>query len=55
MREFGGTANDAYILIRVFDLEEGKNPGLKFFHDPWSLYVGGVLNFKSDEGYKVYQ
>lgn len=55
MREFNGTADNAYILIRVFDLDEGKNAGVKFFRDPWSLYTDGVLDFRSDEGYKVYQ
>lgn len=55
MREFDGTADNAYILLRVFNLDEGRDPGLKFFHDPWSLYMDGVLKFRSDEGYKVYQ
>lgn len=55
MREFNGTADNAYILIRVFDLDEGRNAGVKFFRDPWSLYTDGVLDFRSDEGYKVYQ
>ncbi|KAK3385925.1 hypothetical protein B0H63DRAFT_560413 [Podospora didyma] len=54
MREFDGTADNAYILLRVFDLDDGRNAGVKFFRDPWSLYMGGVLNFRSDEGYKVY-
>ena len=54
MREFDGTANNAYILLRVFDLDEGRNTGVKFFCDPWSLYMDGVLDFRSDEGYKVY-
>ncbi|KAK7728665.1 hypothetical protein SLS63_006526 [Diaporthe eres] len=55
MREFNGTADNAYILIRVFDLDEGRNAGIKFFRDPWSLYTDGILDFRSDEGYKVYQ
>lgn len=55
MREFNGTADNAYILLRVFDLDDGRNAGVKFFRDPWSLYIDGVLNFRSDEGYKVYQ
>ena len=55
MREFDRSANDAYILLRVFDLDVERNPGVKFFCNPWSLYMEGVLNFKSDEGYKVYQ
>lgn len=55
MREFNGTADNAYILLRVFDLDDGRNPGVKFFRDPWNLYIDGVFNFRSDEGYKVYQ
>lgn len=55
MREFNGTADNAYILLRVYDLDDGKTPGVKFFRDPWSLYIEGTLRFRSDEGYKVYQ
>ncbi|GAB1311860.1 hypothetical protein MFIFM68171_02070 [Madurella fahalii] len=54
MREFDGSADNAYILLRVFDLDDGRNTGVKFFRDPWSLYMDGVLDFRSDEGYKVY-
>ncbi|KAG8157080.1 hypothetical protein KVR01_013070 [Diaporthe batatas] len=55
MREFHGTAKDAYILLRVFNVEDSKNVGIKFFDDPWSLYMDNVLKFRSDQGYKVYQ
>lgn len=55
MREFNGTAENAYVLLRVYDLHDGRSPGVKFFRDPWSLYIGGILNFRSDEGYEVYQ
>lgn len=55
MREFNGTADNAYILLRVFDLDDRRNAGVKFFRDPWSLYIDGLLDFRSDEGYKVYQ
>ncbi|RYP69608.1 hypothetical protein DL770_008214 [Monosporascus sp. CRB-9-2] len=54
MREFDGDPNNTYVLLRVFNLEEGNNPGIKFFRDPWSLYMGGILNFRSEAGYKVY-
>jgi len=54
MREFDGTAKDAYILLRVFNLDDGRDTAAKFFRDPWTLYMDGVLNFRSDEGYKVY-
>lgn len=55
MRDFHGTADNAYILLRVFDLDDGRNIGIKFFDDPWSLYMDDVLKFRSDQGYKVYQ
>lgn len=55
MREFNGTAENAYILLRVYDLDDRRNPGIKFFRDPWSLYIDGILKFRSDEGYEVYQ
>lgn len=55
MRKFHGTAGDAYILLRVFNLDDGRNVDIKFFNDPWSLYLDGVLKFRSDQGYKVYQ
>jgi len=55
MREFDRSANDAYILLRVFDLDVERKPGVKFFCNPWNLYMEGALNFRSDEGYQVYQ
>jgi hypothetical protein len=54
MRESDGTGDNAYILVRVFDLDDGRSTGVKFFRDPWSLHMEGVLNFRSDEGYKVF-
>ncbi|RYP88497.1 hypothetical protein DL769_000264 [Monosporascus sp. CRB-8-3] len=54
MREFNGDPNNAYVLLRVFNMEEDNGPGIKFFRDPWSLYMGGILDFRSEEGYKVY-
>lgn len=54
MREFHGMADNAYILLRVFNLDDGVDVGVKFFDDPWSLYMNGALKFRSDEGYKVY-
>ncbi|RYP37876.1 hypothetical protein DL767_002748 [Monosporascus sp. MG133] len=54
MRKFDGDPNNAYVLLRVFNMEEGNDPGIKFFRDPWSLYIGGILDFRSEAGYKVY-
>ncbi|RYO93890.1 hypothetical protein DL762_000845 [Monosporascus cannonballus] len=54
MREFDGDPNNAYVLLRVFNLEEDSDPGIKLFRDPWSLYMDGILDFRSEQGYKVY-
>ena len=55
MRRYDGDPNNAYILLRIFQLEEEDGPNIKFFRDPWSLYVNGNLYFRSKEGYRVYQ
>lgn len=55
MRLFDGDVNNAYVLLRVFDLEGENGPNIKFFRDPWSLYMNSVLDFRSDNGYKVYE
>ena len=55
MRQFDGDANNAYLLLRVFDLKEGKRPNIKFFKDLWSLYMDGALEFRSEHGYTVYE
>ena len=52
MRGFHNDPDNAYILIRVFNIEnEGR--GVKFFPDPWGLYMSRVLDFISKEGYRV--
>lgn len=51
--EVNGTPDNAYILLRVFNLKDRRDAGVRFFPDPWRLYVDGVLNFKH-QGYKVY-
>ena len=55
MRQFDGDLRNAYILLRVFDIEGDNSPNVKFFRDPWSLYLSRVLDFRSDQGYKVYE
>lgn len=55
MRHFDGHVDNAYVLLRVFDLEGENSPNVKFFRDPWSLYLNRVLDFRSDQGYKVYE
>jgi len=54
MRLFDKTPGDAYILLRVFNLEEGRETGVRFFRDPWSLFMNDVLKFRSDDGYRVF-
>ncbi|RYP11237.1 hypothetical protein DL764_000193 [Monosporascus ibericus] len=54
MRGFDGDANNGYVLLRVYNMEEGNEPGIKFFRDPWSLYMYRILDFRSEAGYKVY-
>lgn len=53
MRAHDGDPDNAYILIRVFNID-GERPGLKFYTKPWTLYMDGVLEFRSESGYKVY-
>ena len=55
MRDFDGDPNDAYILVRVFNVDRGDEIGIKFFSNPWSLYIDRVLDFRSKEGYEVAQ
>lgn len=56
MRYFHDDPDNAYILLRVFNINiEGEGPGLKIFPNPWSLYTAGVLDFRSAEGYQVYE
>ncbi|KAK2690932.1 hypothetical protein QWA68_010794 [Fusarium oxysporum] len=54
MRQYEGDLGNVYILIRVFQLEAEGGPSFRFFLNPWSLYLEGALDFRSDEGYKVY-
>ncbi len=53
MRACDGDPNNAYILLRVFNID-GDRPEVKLYINPWRLYMGGVLKFTSDNGYKVY-
>ncbi|KAH7205910.1 hypothetical protein DER44DRAFT_809824 [Fusarium oxysporum] len=54
MRQYEGDLGNVYILIRVFQLEAEGGPSFRFFLNPWSLYLEGALDFRSNEGYKVY-
>ena len=53
MRTYDGDPDNAYILLRVFDIDD-EDTGLKIFPNPWSLYIAGVIDFKSAEGYQAY-
>lgn len=57
MRTFDSDVDNVYFLLRVFNMEEGSSANVKFFRDPWSLYISSdrVLDFRSDQGYKVYE
>jgi len=55
MRQFDGDPANAYIIIRVFGVEERNNTGIKFLRDPWSLFLDRALDIRSETGvYKVY-
>jgi hypothetical protein len=54
MRQYEGNLSNAYILVRVFQIEAADGPSFRFFPNPWSLYMEGALDFRSNEGYKVY-
>ncbi|KAJ4030372.1 hypothetical protein NW753_013911 [Fusarium oxysporum] len=54
MRQYEGDLGNVYILIRVFQLEAEGGPSFRFFLNPWRLYLEGALDFRSNEGYKVY-
>jgi hypothetical protein len=54
MRRFDLDPDNAYILLRVFEIES-EQPGLRLFPSPWGLYMDRTLEFRSEMGYKVYQ
>ncbi|KAJ3531643.1 hypothetical protein NM208_g6992 [Fusarium decemcellulare] len=54
MKRFDNDPNNAYVLIRVFDID-ADSPGLKFFPSPWSLSLQGSLEFASAGGYQIHQ
>ncbi|KPM41940.1 hypothetical protein AK830_g4632 [Neonectria ditissima] len=51
MQKFENDPGNAYILLRVFNIER-DDPGLKFHPKPWSLYLSGILAFVSAGGYQ---
>ncbi|RKK68400.1 hypothetical protein BFJ69_g13644 [Fusarium oxysporum] len=54
MRQYEGDLGNAYVLVRGFQLEAEGGPSFRLFLNPWSLYLEGALDFRSDQGYKVY-
>lgn len=52
MQRFDDDPNNAYIILRVYDIE-GENPDFKPYPLPWRLYLNGVLMFTSPQGYQV--
>lgn len=52
MRKFDKDPGNAYILLRVFDVD-GDNPGLKIYPSPWGLGLTGILGFSAPGGYEV--
>ncbi|KAF5008934.1 hypothetical protein FDECE_4797 [Fusarium decemcellulare] len=52
MKRFDNDPNNAYVLIRVFDID-ADSPGLKFYPSPWNLSLQGTLEFASAGGYQV--
>ncbi|KAK6842238.1 hypothetical protein PG987_003098 [Apiospora arundinis] len=53
MRRYNNDALHAYILVRVSNIENADIQ-LKFYPDPWNLYMNQVLDFRSEEGYRVF-
>lgn len=52
MRGYDGNPNHAYILLRVFNART-DNVGIKFYPNPWNLYLRDVLRFVAPGGYTV--
>ncbi|KAH7013105.1 hypothetical protein EDB80DRAFT_607184 [Ilyonectria destructans] len=52
MRKFDKDPGNAYILLRVFDVD-GDSPGLKIYPSPWGLGLTGILGFSAPGGYEV--
>lgn len=53
MRRYQDDPDNMYILIQVGGVEN-LEPAVKFMPNPWGLYIGGILDFKSEGGYAVY-
>jgi len=52
MRECDGDPDNGFILIRVFHVDS-EDPGIKWFPNPWKLYLARALDLRSVEGYQV--
>ncbi|KAF4454615.1 hypothetical protein FALBO_15799 [Fusarium albosuccineum] len=46
MKRFDNDPNNAYVPIRVFDID-ADSPGLKFYPRPWNLSLQGTLEYAS--------
>ncbi|KAH7302958.1 hypothetical protein B0I35DRAFT_500441 [Stachybotrys elegans] len=51
MQRYNNDALHAYILVRVFSIED--EPNFKLYPSPWSLATQGVLDFAAQGGYQV--
>lgn len=52
MKNCADDPNNVYLLIRVYNVET-DNLDVKFYLNPWKLYLDGVLDFRSEGGYTV--
>ena len=54
MQDYDHKPNDAYILVRVFNVDD-DTPGVEYFVNPWSLFLEGVLDMmeRDDGDYSV--
>jgi hypothetical protein len=51
MRRYGDDdPANAVILVRVYHIQ--SDVGIKFYPNPWRLYLDGVLDFRSKDGYQ---
>ena len=56
MREYEQDPDNAYILVRIFQVERA-NPFIRLFPDPWALKLNNQLHFgkrRSDGSHPVY-
>ena len=44
---------NAYIVIRIYNLDKETNPDFTAYVDPWAMYLARELNFLARENYSV--